>query len=97
MTRPFALETVAELLESEKQLRRAVKFGSTSSLQLSGIRTDTNSLNPEQTKELHRQVVYEIYLRGIGIDGREADAQCADLVPRSPYTSKVMRVETRNP
>lgn len=96
--RIFQYETTEDLIPDIKELARLVGSGSGSINSLknshTGFLKETGEVSQQQLRTLLQLGKWEIYLRGAGLHGLEADPICADLQPNNPLHDKVMRVKT---
>jgi len=96
--RIFKYHTTAELVSGVKELAmiRASASGTITSLKNSntGFLKETGEVSQQQLQDIYLNARYEIFLRGQGIDGNDADETCSGLEATNPYLEKIMRVKT---
>lgn len=95
--RAFVYQDVPTLKKTAQALESALQSGQVSSLQISGISTTTTPMSLRDVETRYLQARYEIFARGAGLHGFEADEQAAALEPKNPWLEKVMRIEQRYP
>jgi len=96
--RIFKYQETGELISGVKELGKLLASGSgpTNVLKNShtGFLKETGAVTQQQVKNYYMNGRYEIFLRGQGVDGNAADANCLGLEPTDPRQEKNMRVVT---
>lgn len=96
--RLFKYFDTAELITTVKALGKAVTSGVGGQKQLrnsnTGFLVECAILHPDELKRRYMMGRVEIWLRGRGVDGEDADPDCAELEPTDPRLEKNMRIHT---
>lgn len=96
--RIFKYHTTEELVAGVKELGKilASPSGATTALRNSntGFLRETGEKSIKELRNTYMAARWEIYLRGQGVDGEEADATCLDLESTNPLRERIMQVQT---
>lgn len=82
------VKDLGQLLASSSGVTVALKNSNTGFLKQSG------EVSRMELRNTYMNARYEIWLRGQGVDGAEANEQCADLESTNPLREKAMTMVT---